>query len=455
MPSKVSLRVTNGDLQGQEYVFDERSTSIVGRSLECSVKIPNDAAHKMISRHHCLLDINPPDIRVRDFGSLHGTYVGDKRIGKRENEEQRGKTIFPEFDLKDGDEFSLGKPGREQSVVFRVGIFVPTCCAGCSEEIPEDQKVRAERSPGVFQCEACRTKEEEEAALRKQPLKIPAMSCSRCGRDVSSEVGENRQGEFVCAQCKANPQRIIMRLLEHAKSVRWESGDEAPSTHAAACATRSAKSVRWESGDEALLAIRGYRILKELGAGGMGAVYLAEHGETGKQVALKVMLPHVAMQKKSKETFLREAENTRAMDHRNIVRMWDFGCSEGTFFFTLEFCDGGSLKQRIEKRGGTLPVEEATTITLQALDGLEYAHHAAIPNVKMADGTYGRGYGLVHRDLKPHNLLVSGSGSACVVKIADFGLAKAFDLAGLSGQTATGAAAGTPYFMPRQQVINQ
>ena len=76
MPSKVSLKVTQGDLQGQEYVFDERSTCIIGRSVECSVKIPNDAAHKMISRHHCLLDINPPDIRVRDFGSLHsGTAI--------------------------------------------------------------------------------------------------------------------------------------------------------------------------------------------------------------------------------------------------------------------------------------------------------------------------------------------------------------------------------------------
>ena len=166
------------------------------------------------------------------------------------------------------------------------------------------------------------------------------------------------------------------------------------------------------------------------------------------------MLPRVAFLKRARDAFLREAENTEALDHPNVVRFWDSGCAEGTFFFTLEYCDGGSLDQRIKECGGRLPVDEATTITLQALDGLEYAHRAEIPYVKLAGGSVGRGYGLVHRDLKPHNIFLSGTGSSRIVKIGDFGLAKAFDLAGLSGQTATGSAAGTPYFMPRQQVVN-
>jgi pSer/pThr/pTyr-binding forkhead associated (FHA) protein len=68
MPAKITLRVTQGELKGKEFIFDERTTCIIGRSSECYPQLPNDEAHRTISRHHCLLDINPPDIRVRDFG---------------------------------------------------------------------------------------------------------------------------------------------------------------------------------------------------------------------------------------------------------------------------------------------------------------------------------------------------------------------------------------------------
>ena len=188
----------------------------------------------------------------------------------------------------------------------------------------------------------------------------------------------------------------------------------------------------------------------------MGAVYLARHEPTGDVVALKVILPRIAIRDEARTRFLLEAENTRRLRHPNVVRLRDMGCSHGTFFFTLEYCDGGSVDRLMEQRGGRLPILEAGEIVLQALEGLEYAHNADIPHSQPAeDGSgRGRGRGLVHRDLKPHNLFLSGSGSDRVVKVGDFGLAKALDLAGLSGQTATGASAGTPMFIPRQQVIN-
>ena len=75
MPAKVSLRVQQGNLASQEFTFDERTICIIGRAPDCSPRIPDDAEHKRVSRHHCLLDINAPDICVRDFGSLNGTYV--------------------------------------------------------------------------------------------------------------------------------------------------------------------------------------------------------------------------------------------------------------------------------------------------------------------------------------------------------------------------------------------
>src|ERR1700704_2250284 len=83
MPAKVTLTVTKGKLKGEEFVFDDRTTCIIGRANDCSPCVPDDQDHKTISRHHCLLDINPPDIRVRDFGSLNGTYVNGHKIGQR------------------------------------------------------------------------------------------------------------------------------------------------------------------------------------------------------------------------------------------------------------------------------------------------------------------------------------------------------------------------------------
>jgi serine/threonine protein kinase len=202
------------------------------------------------------------------------------------------------------------------------------------------------------------------------------------------------------------------------------------------------------------VAIQGYEILRELGRGGMGAVYLARHERTGEQVALKVMLPRVALEDRAKEEFLRETENTKALKHPHVVELRDSGCSNGTFFFTVEYCDGGSVDRLMLQRGGRLPIAEAGEIMLQALEGLEYAHHAEIPCVKRADGRIVPGRGLVHRDLKPGNLFLCGSGRSRLAKVGDYGLAKAFDQAGLSGHTRTGSMAGTPSFMPRQQVVN-
>lgn len=408
MPAKVTLQVIQGKLRGQEFVFDERTTCIVGKVDDCHPRLPLDKDHHTISRHHCLLDINPPDIRVRDFGSLNGTHVNGHVIGRRDRGEtpaEGAQVRFPEHDLKDGDEIRLGK------TVLRVRIIVPVTCSCCGVEIPEGREAEAVRAPGVHQCRDCR------ARARAAPP--PGKKCARCDKDVSAEAGANRRGDFICTACKANPGQVLGQMLEQANSGRKD-----------------------------LLGIQGYRVLKELGQGGMGAVYLARHEKTGAEVALKVMLPKIAAEERAKQTFLREAANMKVLRHPNVVQLHDVGCSAGTFFITLEYCDGGSAHDLLRQRGGTLPLREAAPIIMQALDGLDYAH-----NVQVSKTGGGKAiHGLVHRDLKPHNLFLSGSGNSRIAKVGDFGLAKAFDLAGLSGQTCTGSAAGTPHFMPRQQV---
>jgi hypothetical protein len=410
MPARVTLSVMTGKLHGQSYHYSERTTCILGRAPDCTLALPDDKDHKAISRHHCLLDINPPDIRVRDFGSLNGTYVNGKKIGQRsqgQTPEEGAKITFPEFDLKDGDEIELG------DTLLRVGTIVPAVCGKCGVEVPEDQKAAAQRPAGDYVCEACRFKTISSPEVLSPTL--PGRFCAQCGKDVSGEIGENRHGDFVCLACQADPGRIARQLLNLA-----------------------------DRGDPDCKSLKGYSIVKELGRGGMGAVFLIRHASTDDQVALKIMLPKVVADERAKQLFLREGLNTGVLQHRNVVWLRDAGCSHGAFFLTLEYCDGGSVDHLQKGRGRTpLSLAEVAPIILQALDGLEYSHNI-----------FGLGNGLVHRDLKPHNLFLVNSGPRRVVKVGDYGLAKAFDLAGLSGLTCSGAMLGTPVFMPRQQVIN-
>ncbi len=182
------------------------------------------------------------------------------------------------------------------------------------------------------------------------------------------------------------------------------------------------------------LQLPGYHIEVELGRGGFGAVFGAVREKDGARVAIKVMLPRVAAEKAAVAQFLREMEVTAKLQHPNIVRVFDMGQEGGIFYFVMEYCSGGSVWDFIHKQGGRLPLAIAKPIMLDALKGLAHAHQQ----------------GFVHRDLKPQNILLSG-GSA---RISDFGMAKNFQQAGLSGMSLTGTYAGTPLFMPREQFIN-
>ncbi len=137
----------------------------------------------------------------------------------------------------------------------------------------------------------------------------------------------------------------------------------------------------------------------------------------------------------AQEIFIREIEVTRALRHPNIVALLDFGRHERRFYFALEYCAGGSAEALRRRHGGRLPLSTTLRIAVDTLQGLAAAHAA----------------GFVHRDLKPDNVLLDGTGAA---RLADFGLAKSFQQAGLSGMTATGTVAGTYQFMAREQLTS-
>jgi pSer/pThr/pTyr-binding forkhead associated (FHA) protein len=119
MAAEVSLTITQGLTEGQVFVFRDRTVGAIGRSEDCLLRLPGHLAHRDVSRHHCLLDIDPPEIRVRDLGSKNGTYVNEASIGQRDRGLPAGTASafeLPDRTLEDGDELRVGV------TVFRVGV---------------------------------------------------------------------------------------------------------------------------------------------------------------------------------------------------------------------------------------------------------------------------------------------------------------------------------------------
>ena len=171
-----------------------------------------------------------------------------------------------------------------------------------------------------------------------------------------------------------------------------------------------------------------YKIERALGKGGMGEVLLATDMRLGRQVAIKRMLGNAARNKTAVSRFLTEAQSIAALNHPNIVQIYDYGRAKDGPFLIMEFVEGSSLLDRC--REGAIPAEEAIELTCQLCDGLSKAHEVNI----------------IHRDIKPANVLLTTDG---VPKLTDFGLAK--DEAADTGMTMAGAVLGTLDFMPPEQ----
>jgi pSer/pThr/pTyr-binding forkhead associated (FHA) protein len=361
MSSKIILTITQGKLCGKQYIFASRSTCIVGRNDDCNLQIA-DAVDMTISRYHCLLDINPPDIRVRDLGSLNGTFVNGKKIGQRQREQTAKEAVklnFPEYNLQNGDEIRLG------DILFKIEV-------------------------------------EAEPELEKKS-------------DIIPPPAENNPNCLI----------IFKNLLELAQKNHTK-----------------------------LQTLSGYKLIKSLGKGGFGEVFLAQHIHTKKLVAIKIMIPAVTINTQGVKMFLQATENIKMLQHDNIVQLFDYGFAENAFFLIMEYFPGGNVWDLMQKSGWRLPLKTAVDITVQVLEGLIYAHSVAVPRMQLDHEKLNQAKGLVHQDLKPNNILISQINDELEVKIGDYGLSKAFDLAGLSGQTLTGTKTGTPAFMPRQQVLD-
>jgi serine/threonine-protein kinase len=200
-------------------------------------------------------------------------------------------------------------------------------------------------------------------------------------------------------------------------------------------------------------AIAGYKTIRLLGEGTMSKVWLVEEEATAQRMALKLMLPQVTANEKNRDRIVNEVLISGQLTHKNIIRQQKYGKSGEMYFILMEFCDGGSVEELMKKQGGKLSVALATDIILQVLEGLIYAHRAKITTT-LKSGNIFSSTGVVHRDVKPSNILLCGSGKSFVAKLADFGLDKVFETTGLTGISRAEQKGKTLSFMPIQQIIN-
>ncbi len=176
-----------------------------------------------------------------------------------------------------------------------------------------------------------------------------------------------------------------------------------------------------------------YTIQRELGAGGMATVYLAEDVKHRRKVAVKVLRPELAAVIGA-ERFLHEIETTANLQHPHILPLHDSGTVDGTVFYVMPFVDGESLRDRLD-REKQLPIADALRITKEIASALDYAHRK----------------GIIHRDIKPENILLH-EGQALV---ADFGIALAVTTTGSARMTETGMSLGTPHYMSPEQAMGE
>lgn len=175
-----------------------------------------------------------------------------------------------------------------------------------------------------------------------------------------------------------------------------------------------------------------YAIMRTLGAGGMGAVFLANDRKLEREVAIKVLPADLSDDDDVAERFRNEARTVAKLDHPNIVAIYGVEQEGGLHYIVMKYVSGGSLDTYLQSRGGVLPIHEAVRLLAEVARGLGHAHRR----------------GIVHRDMKPANILIDADGRALV---ADFGISKAVQQVH-AGVTRTGMIVGTPHYMSPEQI---
>ena len=523
MHGKIILEVTDGTDAGQKYEYTGTNRVFIGRQDDCGIVL----SEKTVSRYHCILTINPPTVRLQDFGSLNGTYINGEKIGQRDRDkswEEAKNEVSREFDLHDGDRIRLGKRCElkcsiEQEIISDVTISDEDL--GPSEEerikIEKAEREKAEREKAEREKaerekaereKAEREKAEREKAEREKAAKEKAEREKAEREKAAKEKAEREKAaKEKAAKEKAEREKAAKEKAEKEKAAREKAEKEKAEKEKAEkekqkmqargggkktcqgcgkpfvpkaednnlcpeCLADRAKildgilaailgdAMERKEPSKGASPVEGYDKVALLGKGGMGEVWKVRERSTGKILALKTMLPQVAADEKGKKMFLREASLCEQLNHKNVVKTYQTGCANGVFYILMDLCQGGSAQDLMERNRGRLSLNMATYIILQALTGLDYVHNLDVSVEIRKKGLWTSGtkqveaHGLVHRDFKPGNIFLSDRSDHPVAMVADFGMAKAFETAGMTDMTSSGQASGTVAFMPRQQALD-
>ena len=387
----ITLDVVDGPERGRTFSFSAADAFLIGRSPRAHLRL-DPVADPYISRTHCLLEMRPPRCLLTDLGSTNGTKVNGERVKSAE--------------LVNGDLIRVGHTALRLVVSGDDAAAVGAAADPPGAAVGEPTVAVAVADLGRLTVEIDRTV----PRLASRPAPAAVWFCDRCGADVSAAAANDGLGHtyqeavYLCPLC-VNEQTDL----------------------ATSCRTVGA-----------------YRIVNEIGRGGMGVVFRAVHAASGRVCAIKQLLPEGARDEAARRMFEREVDVQARVAHPNLVRVWDRARdSDELLYFVTEFMAGGDLERYATKVvGGSVEPRLASRFATQVLAGLAELHER----------------GMIHRDLKPGNFLLTrpAEDPRAVAKISDYGLAKCFEEAGNSifAYTKAGYVAGSMLFMAPEQITN-
>ena len=318
MGEKVTIEIIKGEAAGRKYEYVEADRIFVGRQEDCGIVLPENT----VSRYHCLLDINPPLIKLQDFGSLNGTFLNGRKIGQREREQSReeaGGEAHEEYELHDGDVIRLGKRCELKCTIEKADILA---ISGEWDGSQQGRDVEEERED-VYEDVSAAEEEARPAGNVQEEAVAEAYAEGSAEESAGLPLEEEDEpaAEAPAEEAKeedepaAEPAEEAPAEAEAAEDEPAEE-DEADAEHNKVMEQALANLLIEILGGLKMeqpagpAPVEGFDKVALLGKGGMGEVWKVKERKTGKVYALKTMLPELAGDRKAKDMFLREAKLT-------------------------------------------------------------------------------------------------------------------------------------------------